>query len=55
MEMQEEVEGRVCMGQRIIGAAHGQRTDTENKKKKRKKKIGASYLNFFQIPNILIR
>ena len=33
------------MGQRIIGAAHGQRTDTEKEEedgKKKKKKIGAS-------------
>ena len=29
MQMQEEEEGRVCMGQIIIGAAHGQRTDTD--------------------------
>jgi ribosomal protein L12E/L44/L45/RPP1/RPP2 len=30
--MQEEAEGRVCTGQIIIGAAHGQRTDTEKDK-----------------------
>jgi hypothetical protein len=32
MLMQEEAEGRVCTGQIIIGAAHGQRTDTEKDK-----------------------
>jgi hypothetical protein len=40
MQMQEEEEVRVCTGQRIIGAAHGQRTDTDAEKDDKEEEEG---------------